>query len=146
VSAIFPSWIGFNPTSRATTRNPNLTTTKMRMMMATLFFDLTTNLVVRCIPGREEGVVFNYDKNKNGEDNDDKDDDDVNNDNKVGVWAGALHWVSADGGGKAKRGTMPSWKGGKVTTTRMMMTCHVNKDVYNNVGVQRCGKQLRIQR
>jgi hypothetical protein len=28
---------------------------------------------------------------------------------------------------------MPSWQGGKVTTTRMMMTCHVNKDVDNNV-------------
>ncbi len=36
-------------------------------------------------------------------------------------------------GGEAKRGTMPSWQGGKVTTTRMMMTCHVNKDVDNNV-------------
>ena len=50
--------------------------------MATMFFDLTTNLVVQCIPGREEGGVFNYEKNKNGEDNDDKDDEDVNNDNK----------------------------------------------------------------
>ena len=81
--------------------------------MATLFFDLTTNLVVRCIPGREEGVVFNYDKNKNGEDNDDKDDDDVNNDNKVGVWAGALHWVSADGGGQSQMWYNAFLEGGK---------------------------------
>ena len=93
------------------------------------------------------GGCFNYDKNENGEDNDDKDDEDVNNNNTIDVWAGALRWVSADGGGEAKRGTMPSWQGqgGKVTTTRMMMTCHVNKDVDNNVGGQRRGQRQRIQ-
>ena len=80
------------------------------------------------------GGVFNYDKNKNGKDKNDKDDEDNNNNNKVVVWARALRWVSANGGGKAKHGTMPSWQGGKVTTTRMMMTCHVNKDVDNDVG------------
>jgi hypothetical protein len=57
------------------------------------------------------GVVFNYDKNKNSEDNNDKDDKDVNNNNKINVWAGALRWVSANEGGKAKRGTIPSWQG-----------------------------------
>ena len=90
--------------------------------------------------------VFNYDKNENGKENDDKDDKDNNNDNKVDVWAGALRWVSADGGGEAKRGPMPSWQGGKVTTTRMMMTCRVNKDVDNDAGGQRRGQRRRIQR
>ena len=66
------------------------------------------------------GGVFNYDKNENGKDNNDKDDEDVNNDNKVDVWAGAFHWVSAE-------------QGGKVTSTRMMMTCHINKEVDNNL-------------
>ena len=49
---------------------------------------------------RVGGGVFNYDKNKNGKDNNDKDDKDDNNDNKVDVWAGALCWVSANGGGR----------------------------------------------
>ena len=57
------------------------------------------------------GGVFNYDKNENGKDNDDKDEKDVNNDNNVDVWAGALRWVSAIGGGEANRGKMHSWQG-----------------------------------
>jgi hypothetical protein len=44
------------------------------------------------------GDVFNYDKNKNGEDKNDKDDKDDNNNDIVDVWAGVLRWVSADGG------------------------------------------------
>ena len=33
-------------------------TTRRTTSMATLFFDVTTNLVVRCIPGRERGWVI----------------------------------------------------------------------------------------
>ena len=92
------------------------------------------------------GGVFNYDKIGNSKDNDDKDDNDVNNDNKVDVRLGrSIALGICQWGGEAKRGTMPSWQGGKLTTTRMMMTCHVNKDVDNDVGGQRRGKQQRIQ-
>jgi len=49
-------------------------------------------------------------------------------------------------GGEAKRGTMPSWQGGKATTTGMIMTFHVNKDEDNNVGEQRRGQRRRIKR
>jgi hypothetical protein len=48
------------------------------------------------------GDVFNYGKNENGEDNDDKDDKDDNNNDKVYVWAGALHWVSPNGRGRSQ--------------------------------------------
>ena len=42
------------------------------MTMMASYFDITTSLVVGCIPVREgTGDVFNDDKNKAGEDDDD---------------------------------------------------------------------------
>ena len=57
--------------------------------MMTSFFDITTNLVVGCIPGREGGGVFKDDKIEFGKYNNDKDN------NKVHIWGGVLHWASA---------------------------------------------------
>ena len=37
------------------------------------------------------------------------------------------------GGAKPNVVRCPPGRGGKVTTTRMMMTCHINKDVDNDV-------------
>ena len=84
---------------------------------------------------RVGGGVFNNDKNKDGKDNNDKDDKEDNNSNTADIWAGALHWVSTNGGE-----TQPNvvrclpGRGRKVTPTRMMMICHVYKDVDKDVG------------
>ena len=72
------------------------------MMMTTLFFDIPTNLVSDAFLGERGGGDFNDDKKEDREDNNDEDDKDKNNGNKVDVWAGALRWVSADGGGGTK--------------------------------------------
>jgi len=47
--------------------------TRTRMTMMTSFFEITTNLVVRCIPVREGSGLFSTMIRTNGEDeNDDK--------------------------------------------------------------------------